>query len=117
MHAQGQAYLILADDELKPDYLTADLPELAIKTSFNLPDAPAFECIYFSAGKKDKISKGDIAGLLVKKGGLKFDEIGLISITDKASYVAVKRNKVDSLLTNLFGEKLKKAKVKAEIAN
>jgi RNA-binding protein YlmH len=93
------------------------LQELAIKTSFKLPEAPDFECIYFSAGKKDKISKGDIAGLLMKKGGLKFDEIGLISITDKASYVAVKRNKVDRLLTNLIGEKLKKAKVKAEIAN
>ena len=72
---------------------------------------------YISAGKKDKISKGDIVGLLMKKGGLSGDDIGLITTLDHASYVAVNRSKVSSILKNLKDEKLKKIKVKMEIAS
>jgi hypothetical protein len=32
---------------------------------------PEFECVYFSAGKKEKISKGDLLGLFLKLSGLK----------------------------------------------
>ncbi len=117
MHAEGQAYLLLADNESLPNYLNAVIPELTINTRLKLPNDPEFELIYFSAGKKQKISKGDIAGILMKKGGLKSADIGLISITDMASYAAVKRSEVANVLINLKGEKLKKGSVKVEIAN
>jgi superfamily II DNA/RNA helicase len=116
MHAEGEAFLILADDEELPAYMDKKIPEITLNATFKLPAPPPFECIYFSAGKKDKISKGDIVGLLMKKGGLKNEEIGLIAITDAASFVAVDRKKASQLLNRLKGEKLKKAKVKIEIA-
>ena len=41
----------------------------------------------------------------------------MISILDNAIYVAVPTEKVDELFANTEGEKLKKLKVKMEVAN
>jgi hypothetical protein len=116
MHANGEAYLILADDESLPPYINEPIRELKLG-KLQLPPPPKYVCLYISAGKKDKISKGDVAGLLMKKGGLKDDEVGLITLLDHASYVSVKRSVVDKLLLGIKDEKLKKIKVKVEIAN
>ena len=116
MHAEGQAYLILGDDESMPAYFTERIPELKLAEKYSLPAAPEFECVYFSAGKKDKISKGDLVGLLMKKGEMTNEDLGLITIMDQASFVAVRRKKVNTLLRLIKGEKLKKVKVKSEIA-
>jgi len=116
MHADGQAYIIQGDDEKLPDYLNVSLPELKLPLNIAKIELPEFECVYFSAGKKDKISKGDLLGLLMKKGGLTQSDVGLISITDQASFVAIQRKKVPNLLKLIVGEKLKKAKVKVSVA-
>jgi superfamily II DNA/RNA helicase len=117
MHAEGQAYLILADDEKLPEYMSESIEELRVSKKLFLPPPPKFVCLYISAGKKDKISKGDIVGLLTKKGGLQNNDIGLISILDFASYVSVKRALATKMLTNVKNEKLKKIKVKIEVAS
>jgi superfamily II DNA/RNA helicase len=117
MHAQGQSYLILADDETLPPYLGRDLPEVKVSKDLRLPPPPEYACLYISAGKKDKISKGDIAGLFMKKGELKGDEVGLITILDHASYVSVKRTLTDRILRAIKDERLKKVKVKVEVAS
>ena len=117
MHAEGEAYLILAEDETLPHYIDKSIEEVKVPRKLQLPPPPRFACLYISAGKKDKISKGDIVGLLTKKGGLKSDEVGLVTTLDHASYVSVKRSQVKSVLVNIKDEKLKKTKVKIEIAN
>jgi superfamily II DNA/RNA helicase len=117
MHAHGQAYLILADDESLPAYLDQELEEITLSKNFQLPPPPAYACIYISAGKKDKINKGDIAGLLMKKAELQGDDVGLITTLDHASFVSVKRSLVDKILASIKDERLKKMKVKVEIAN
>jgi superfamily II DNA/RNA helicase len=117
MHAQGQAYLILADDESLPEYLNKPLEELTLSKGLRLPPPPEYACLYISAGKKDKINKGDIAGLLMKKAGLQGDDVGLITTLDHSSYVSVKRSLVGRVLTNIKDERIKKMKVKIEIAN
>ncbi len=117
MHAEGQGYLILANDETLPDYIEKTVEEVSVDRELVLPPPPAFSCLYFSAGKRDKISKGDIVGLLTKKGGLDSEDIGLITILDFASYVSVKREKVNKALAKIKNEKLKKTKVKVEVAN
>jgi superfamily II DNA/RNA helicase len=117
MHAEGEAYMILADDETLPAYISQRLTEIPVPKQLKLPPPPKYACLYISAGKKDKISKGDIAGLLSKKAGLKGDEIGLITTLDYASYVSVKRALVPKILTAIKDEKLKKMKVKIEVAN
>jgi superfamily II DNA/RNA helicase len=116
-HAEGQAYLILANDETLPDYIDKSVEELKVSNKLLLPPPPQFACLYISAGKKDKISKGDIVGLLTKKGGLQSDDIGLITTLDFASYVSVKRGLVNKVLANIKNEKLKGTKVKIEVAN
>ncbi len=117
MHAEGQAYLVLADDEKLPEYIDKSVAELVVARKLQLPPPPHYSCLYISAGKKDKISKGDIVGLLTKKGGLQSTDIGLITTLDFSSYVSVKRSLVEKTLANIKNEKLKKSKVKIEVAN
>ena len=118
MHANGEAYLVLAEDETLPIYMhKKDFKEINLPEKLTLPAPPTFVCLYISAGKKDKISKGDIAGLLMKKGELTGDDLGLITILDHSSYVSVNRNKMKVLLLKLKNEKLKKMKVKIEEAS
>lgn len=117
MHAEGQAYLVLANDESLPEYVEKSVTEITLQEELVLPPAPLFACLYISAGKKDKISKGDIVGLLTKNAGILGEDIGLITILDFASYVSVKRTQVNKVLSKLKNEKLKKIKVKIEEAN
>jgi superfamily II DNA/RNA helicase len=116
MHAEGKAYFVLADDEVLPPYMDDDITELKLNAKLVLPPPPEFVCLYISAGKKDKISKGDIAGLFMKKGGLTSDQIGLITTLDHASYAAIRRTHLKQVLTGIKNEKLKKIKVKIEEA-
>lgn len=117
MHADGDAYLILAEGESLPDYIDRSIGELKLNKPLQLPPPPKYACLYISAGKKDKVNKGDIAGLLMKKGGLQGDELGLITTLDHASYVSVKTSLVNKVLTKIKDEKIKKIKVKVELAN
>jgi len=117
MHADGVAYLVVALDESLPDYIDKNIEEIKVGFRLQLPPPPQFSCLYISAGKKDKISKGDIVGLLTKKGGVTNDDIGLITLLDFSSYVAVKRALVPKLLEGIKNEKLKGSKVKIEVAN
>lgn len=117
MHADGQAYLVLADDEVLPEYIGRDVEPLVLPDEVPLPPPPAYACLYISAGRKDKVNKGDIAGLLMKKGGVTADDVGLITTLDHASFVSVKRPLVKKLLANLKDERIKKLKVKIAVAN
>lgn len=117
MHAEGLSYLILANDESRPDYIDEFIEEYKVGEKLVPPIAQEWTCLYISAGKKDKVSKGDIVGMLTKKGELTSAEIGLITIMDYASYVAVQSNLVQKLLPKLKNERVKKVKVKVEEAN
>jgi superfamily II DNA/RNA helicase len=117
MHAEGEAYLVLASDEELPPYVDWKIEELAVSPQLKLPPPPKYVCLYISAGKKEKISKGDIVGLLMKKGELQNDELGLITILDHSSYISIQRDLADGVLNKIKNEKLKNRKVKIEIAN
>jgi len=115
MNAKGTAYLVIADDEKYP-FLKADIETENLKGNFSLPKDSQWQTLYIAAGKKDKVNKIDIVGLLLKKGGLEKDDVGLIEVKDTASYVAVKRNMVGRVLAALTNEKIKNKKVKIEVA-
>ncbi len=117
MHASGEAYVILAEDESLPAYIDPKTEIMRLNPKLQLPPPPKYICLYISAGKKDKINKGDIAGLLIKKGGAHADDIGLIATLDHASYVSLKRDTVHKVLSAIKDERLKKMKVKIEIAS
>lgn len=115
MHAKGTAYVILADDE-KLRYLNEQPEVEQLAEDLSLPDATPWQTLYIAAGKKDKINKVDIVGLLLKKGELAKEDVGLIEVLDNTSYAAVKRNKIERLLHRIKNEKIKNKKVKIEIS-
>jgi ATP-independent RNA helicase DbpA len=116
MKSNGSSYLLLNKDENTPDYLEVPRSEFKLPTNRTHPVASPWVTLYFSGGKKDKINKIDIVGFLVQKGNLLKEEIGLITVLDFATYAAVKRDNVKSLLAAIRLEKVKGKKLKIEIS-
>jgi superfamily II DNA/RNA helicase len=76
MHATGTSYLLLAPGE-KPAYLK-ELPEVEdLSGDIVIPQPSQWTTLYLAAGKKDKVNKVDIVGLLLKKGELDKEDLGL----------------------------------------
>jgi superfamily II DNA/RNA helicase len=116
MYAEGNAYLMLAENDSLPNYLKEVPEEAKLPAKLSLPPAPKWITVYIGGGKKDKINKVDIVGLLLQKGGLEKDDVGLIEVHDHASYVAVNRTKAADTIKILRNEKIKKQNVKIELS-
>lgn len=116
MEASGTAYLILTENDDQPDYISGKTTDMEIAQGAPLPPQPEWETLYISGGKKDRINKIDIVGLFLKKGGLDKEELGLIEVKDNFSYAAVKRTKAKELLKKVNNQKIKKKKVRVQIA-
>ena len=67
---------------------------------------------FISGGRKDKISKGDIAGLFLKQGKLEKDQLGVIEIKQDCAFVAVHASKIKQVIEKTNNSKLKKKKVR-----
>lgn len=115
MHAKGTSYLILTEDE-KLNYPDQKIEIEALPEKPVLPKPSPWATLYIAAGKKDKINKVDIVGLLLQKGELAKDDLGLIEVLDHSSYAAVKRNRIERLVQVISKEKIKNKKVKIEIS-
>ena len=115
MKAEGTAILLLNKHETIPAYINPQ-PEFLELKEMPLPSEPEWETLFVGKGKKDKVNKIDLVGFLSKKGQLEQNEIGLIEVKDYFSYVAVKRNKIKSLIKLVESEKIKGAKAKIQIA-
>lgn len=109
----GESYLLRGPEETLPAFLPIVEKIQELPTEIK-PTAPIWTTLYIGRGKKEKLSKVDIVGLLCKKGGLRSEEIGKIDVKEHKSYVAVVRKKVRSLLNNIKGEKIKGMKTLIE---
>ena len=109
----GESYLLRGPEETLPAFLPTVEKIQKLPTEVK-PTAPIWTTLYIGRGKKEKLSKVDIVGLLCKKGGLRSEEIGKIDVKEHKSYVAVVRKKVCSLLNNIKGEKIKGMKTLIE---
>ena len=117
MNAGGTAWLVLAEKEAVPDFLKANPLFVNLPEQIRLPESPQWITLYIGAGKKDKISKTDIVGFLIQKGNLTKEEIGLITILDNASFVAINRVKARQTVAAIKDEKVKNQKVRIAISN
>lgn len=116
MNAKGTAFLILGEGEFVPSFIK-DTPALeTLPTENKVPENTNWCTLYIAAGKKDKINKMDIVGMLLQKGKLQKDELGLIEVLDFSSYAAIDTKKIDLVLNLIKNEKIKNKKVKMEVS-
>ncbi len=108
--AKGTAYVLKWKDERLPDFIKhADLESITKQAERE----PVFwETLFISGGRKDKISKGDIAGLFIKQGKLNKDQLGDIELKQDCAFVAVAATLSDQLVEKLNNSRLKKKKVR-----
>jgi superfamily II DNA/RNA helicase len=115
MHATGTSYLLLAPGE-KPAYLKEIPEEEVLPKKTVIPPLSPWATVYIAAGKKDKINKIDIVGLLLKKGELAKEDLGLIEVLDYSSYAAVKRHLIERTVELVKNEKIKGKKIKIDVS-
>ena len=108
--AEGAVYMMAFENKELPDFVPSELEEYALPKRNTLPSAPQWTALYVGKGKRDKISRGDLAGFFMKKGGLKPDEVGTILVFPDYSYVAVKMSRMREVLKKVAGEKIKGVK-------
>ncbi|MDE5656795.1 MAG: DbpA RNA binding domain-containing protein, partial [Muribaculaceae bacterium] len=71
--------------------------------------------LYFSAGKKDKISRGDIAGFLMQQGGLAKEQLGKIDLGEHYALAAVDATLARDVQAKVAPLKIKNKKVKISL--
>lgn len=77
---------------------------------------PEMKTLYIAAGKKDKLRPGDILGAFVGEAKITNDKVGHITILNIISYVAVKEEVVDQVLTAFINGKIKNRKFRVGLA-
>lgn len=116
MNAKGTSYLILSETDHVPTFIKETPEEEELLPSYPVPENTPWSTLYIAAGKKDKINKMDIVGMLIQKGQLQKDELGLIEVLDKSAYAAVKRDKIEKVVKLVKEEKIKGRKIKMLIS-
>ena len=106
-HASGDAFVIVGPNESLPDHVLPDDEwHVPAKLDRNCIESHV-ATIYFMAGKKEKISKGDIMGFIANNSDIPAQEIGQIDVRDHYAIAAVPRANVTVTLTRLQTAKLK----------
>lgn len=109
--ASGTVYVIVADGESIPEFAEFDrkyIPDPELRPKAGSP----ISTIYIQGGKKEKISRGDIVGFLVKNAPVEASEIGRIALRDHNALVAVPASKVATILDAVADCRLKGKKVR-----
>ena len=108
--AKGTAYVIKWKDQLLPEFIK---DAAIVDISKQAERKPAYwETLFISGGRKDKVSKGDIAGLFIKQGNLTRDQLGDIELKQDCAFVAVPLSLAKDLVEKLNNSRLKKKKVR-----
>ena len=111
--ATGEAYVIVAPDEQLPAWISIDEPLILnpVATASRAPMAT----LYFQAGKKEKLSRGDIMGFIANNGGIEASEIGRIDVRDHYALAAIPRQQAQATLKRLQTAKVKGRKVRISL--
>lgn len=103
---EGDIYVLVGpDEEVKPftEFDDNYYPD------YDAPDSKGaeYETIYFSAGKKEKLSKGDILGFLTKECDVPGAAIGKIDVYDHYALAAVSAPEAAEAVKRAKGKKIK----------
>ncbi|HSH19241.1 MAG TPA: DEAD/DEAH box helicase [Draconibacterium sp.] len=113
MHSEGTAYILKWENEELPQFIPQTEIEKLKKAI--VPGVTEWETLFVSGGRKDKISKGDIAGLFLKQGKLQNEQLGNIELKLDCAFVAVHSQKVNDLILLVDNTKLKNKKVRVTV--
>jgi len=114
MNSEGTAYVLTRKNAEMPDYM----PELeVVQLTGGKELKPSEWCtLFITGGKKDKISKGDIAGLFIKQAGLQPYEVGHIEIKLDCTFVSIHRSQLTVALSKTNNTRVKKKKIRVSEA-
>ncbi|MCK0145758.1 DEAD/DEAH box helicase [Arenibacter sp. F26102] len=113
VNAKGTAYVLKWEKERLPEFIK-DSGDMDISKKA-APMKQFWETLFISGGRKDKISKGDIAGLFFKQGNINKDQLGGIELKQDCAFVAVPLSIANQLVEKLNNSRLKKKKVRITI--
>ncbi|MBX3239140.1 MAG: DEAD/DEAH box helicase [Chitinophagaceae bacterium] len=115
MEASGTVILMIDSRQHLPPYLNEDIEIITCPPPYVVPAKPNWTTLNFSLGKKDKVSKGDIAGFIIHNAGIRGEDIGLIEVNDFNAFAAVKKSRASHTLHALKDKKIKGKKVKVQV--
>lgn len=107
MGATGSVYYIIGPGE-EPVADAAQWEPTAAPESWT----PDLATLFFHAGKKEKLSKGDIVGALTKVCGLPGNQVGQIALHDHRALVAVPREEADKIIEIMAKNRIKGHKIR-----
>lgn len=113
VNAKGTAYMIKWNKESLPEFVGKSA--VLNLSGNNVIKEPFWETLFISGGRKDKISKGDIAGLFFKQGNINKDQLGVIELKSDCAFVAVPKSIASKLAQKLNNTRLKKKKVRVSV--
>lgn len=113
VNSKGTAYVLKWQKETLPEFIKqTSNANISHKEKMK----PRYwETLFISGGRKDKISKGDIAGLFFKKGNLTKDQLGIIELKQDCAFIAVPVSEAKKLVEELNNTRLKTKKVRLMI--
>lgn len=96
---EGDIFLLIGPTEKQADFISFD-DTLKITSDAHGILKSDVETIYISAGKKEKLSRGDILGFLTAQESIPAENVGKIDVRDHYSLVALSGESAHSLLSH-----------------
>ncbi len=118
MNRNGIAYILHWEEEELPDFIQEIAPEnlnIEDQQKATFPSPVKWLTLYISGGRRDKISKGDIAGLFLKQGQIHKDQLGVIELKQNCAHASVHAEIAEMLIKKTNNSKLKKKKVRISV--
>jgi superfamily II DNA/RNA helicase len=116
MNTKGNCLYLARDKNEIPDFLNE------VNWQYSLPESghpftkktKPFEMttLKITAGRQQKISKGDIVGFMTKMAGIPMNALGLITLGKKHAYIGIQESYVSNFMKKFKSARIKKTTVK-----
>jgi len=101
--------VIIWQNDVLPEFIPQHIPEAVLE---GRQDSEDLSTVFISGGRKDNISKGDIAGFFYKNTKLANGEVGHIELLNDCAFVAVPSKKSHDVVKELNNQTIKKRKLR-----
>ena len=110
----GQVFVIVGPEEDLPGFVTID-DNYHIDAGVTANLASGYDTVYIGAGKKEKLSKGDILGWLTKNCSVDGKSVGRIDVADHYSLVSLPVDVAAGILKEGCNQRIKGQKQRVEL--